>query len=122
MSQQATIQRKPITRTRTISRWPVILLIGFYLWVSPVEFGLAAGTDKDWPNVGGDKGCSRYSELAQINRKNVKSLQVAWTYHTGDAGKGTTIECTPIVIGNVMYATTAASKVVALDGDSGCER
>src|SRR5207302_1910316 len=29
---------------------------------------------------------------------------------------------TPIVIGGVMFLTTAGSKVVALDADSGCER
>src|SRR5206468_1279086 len=45
----------------------------------------------------------------------------AWTYHTGDAAKGTTIECTPIVIERVMFLTTAGSKVVALDAANGCE-
>src|SRR5256885_13657809 len=73
------------------------------------------GTDHDWPNVGGDKGCTRYSSLDQITRKNVNHLQVAWTYHTGDAGKATTIECTPIVVGGLMFLTTAGSKVAALD-------
>ena len=71
--------------------------------------------------MGGDKGCQRYSKLDQINRRNVARLQVAWTYHTGDAGKGTTIECTPIVIGGVMFVTTPNSKVVALDAASGTE-
>src|SRR5206468_2725226 len=31
----------------------------------------------------------------------------------------TTIECTPIVIGGVMYLTTVGSKVVALEADTG---
>src|SRR6185436_12099829 len=57
----------------------------------------------------------------QINRKNVDRLQVIWTYHTCDAGKGTTIECTPIVIGGTLYLTTPASKVVALEADTGRE-
>src|SRR5690349_12709168 len=78
-----------------------------------------ASTDQDWPNVGSDKGSMRYSTLKQINRGNIKTLQPAWTYHTGDAGKGTTIECTPIVIHGVMFLTTVASKVVALDADTG---
>jgi quinoprotein glucose dehydrogenase len=80
--------------------------------------------DIEWPTVGGDKGCTRYSALDQINRSNVSSLQVAWTYHTGDAGSGnsTTIECTPIMIGGVMFITTATSKVVALDAGTGRER
>src|SRR4051812_4559301 len=69
----------------------------------------------DWPNAGNDKGGQRYSTLAQINRDNVKTLSIAWTYHTKDAGTGTTIECTPLVIDGVMYVTTVLSKVVALD-------
>jgi quinoprotein glucose dehydrogenase len=80
----------------------------------------AAG--QDWPAVGGDKGGLRYSSLDQINRRNVSQLKVAWTYHTGDAGKATTIECTPLVIGGIMYVTTAASKVVALDAATCTER
>ncbi len=89
-----------------------------------VLLGLTASwaKDKAWPNVGGDPGCSRYSTLDQINRNNVNTLEVAWTYHSGDAGNGTTIECTPIVIGNVMYVTTPRSKVVALEADKGCEK
>src|SRR5262249_20630639 len=77
----------------------------------------------DWPNTGNDKGATRYSTLKQINRENVKNLKVAWTYNTGDAGRGasTTIECTPIVVNGVMYITTVRSKVVALDAATGRE-
>jgi quinoprotein glucose dehydrogenase len=83
-----------------------------------------AKANQDWPNVGNDQGGMRYSRRDQINRKNIGQLQTAWTYHTGDAarGNGSTIECTPIVIDGVMYLTTAKSKVVALDADTGCER
>jgi quinoprotein glucose dehydrogenase len=78
----------------------------------------------DWPNVGNDKGGTRYARLRQINTGNVSGLEVAWTYHTGDGGSGnsTTIECTPIVIDQVMYVTTAKTKVVALDAGTGQEK
>ena len=49
----------------------------------------------------------------------MKKLEVAWTYHTGDAGATTTIECTPVVADGRMFVTTAAGKVVALDPASG---
>jgi quinoprotein glucose dehydrogenase len=75
--------------------------------------------DHYWSSVGGDKGCQRYSPLKQINRENVSRLEVAWTWHAGDAGPATTIECTPIVIAGVMYVTTAKSAVAALDAASG---
>jgi quinoprotein glucose dehydrogenase len=75
----------------------------------------------NWQNVRGDAGGMRHSPLTQISRENVKQLQVAWTYHTGDAqpGRRSTIECTPVVVDGVMYITTVKSKVVALDAATG---
>lgn len=75
----------------------------------------------DWPDVGYDKAGTRYSPLTQINRENVAQLKVAWTWHTGDAGTGTTIECTPIVADGRMFVTTVTSRVVALDPATGRE-
>jgi quinoprotein glucose dehydrogenase len=77
----------------------------------------------DWPRVGNDPGCMRYSSLAQINRENVTRLKPAWTYHTGElVGRtGKTIECTPIVIDGVMYLTTGYLRVVALNAATGEE-
>jgi quinoprotein glucose dehydrogenase len=90
--------------------------------VSALNLGWPFTTkEQDWPNVGGDKGNTRYSSLKQINRKTVSGLKVAWRYHTGDAGKGTTIECTPIMIGGRLFLTTVTSKVVALEADTGRE-
>ena len=34
----------------------------------------------DWPVYGGDSGSMRYSSLKQINRTNVRQLQVTWSY------------------------------------------
>jgi quinoprotein glucose dehydrogenase len=82
-------------------------------------FLVTQAPSQDWPNVGNDKGGMRYSTLAQINRKTVKGLKVAWIYHTGEATTKTTIECTPIVIDGVMYVTTAQLKVVALNAATG---
>ena len=79
----------------------------------------ACAADVNWPNVGNDKGGMRYSTLDQINRQTVSDLKVAWTYHTGDAGEGTTIECTPLGIDGVMYITTVRTKVLALDASNG---
>ena len=85
------------------------------------ELPRSRGKRTDWPNVGNDKGGMRYTELKQINTGNVKDLQVAWTYHTGDAGSGTTIECTPIVVNGIMYVTTVQAKIVALNPATGQE-
>jgi quinoprotein glucose dehydrogenase len=88
--------------------------------------GRAAGEaphNVDWPRVGNDPGCSRYSELDQINRQNVTRLKPTWTYHSREleGRRGKTIECTPIVLDGVMYITTAYLRVVALDAATGRE-
>ncbi len=80
---------------------------------------------QEWPHYGGDLGGTKYSPLAEINRQNVKSLRVAWIFHTGDVSDGTTynflstFECTPLVVDGVMYLTTPFSRVVALDPETG---
>ena len=77
----------------------------------------------EWRWYAADAGASHYSPLAQITPANAARLRIAWTYHSGDAGTGarTTNECTPIVVDGVLYATTPALKVVALDPASGRE-
>jgi quinoprotein glucose dehydrogenase len=76
--------------------------------------------DSDWRVTGGDPGNSRYSPLAQINRQNVASLRVAWTYRTGDAPAGhSEIQATPVVVDGVLYTTTPALALVALRAETG---
>lgn len=80
---------------------------------------VSARRSRDWPHVGNDPGRTRFSPLKQINKRNVATLQVAWTFHTRDAGNGSTIECTPIIVGGVMYLTTPRLRIVALDAATG---
>ena len=75
---------------------------------------------RTWGRSHGDSGSRRYSALAQVNRGNVKQLQVAWTYHSGD-GSGN-IQCNPIVVEGVMYAPTVGRAIVAVDAVTGKEK
>ena len=79
--------------------------------------------DRGWPAHGGDPGHQQYSPLAQIHRGNVTSLQVAWTYRSGGASpeNRSQIQCNPIVVGGVLYATSPAIRVFALDAATGRE-
>lgn len=76
-----------------------------------------------WQVYSGDSEGTKYSALNQINKKNVKNLQIAWTYHTGDMRitPRTTIECNPIIVGEKMFIISPGLKVIALDADSGDE-
>ena len=77
----------------------------------------------DWPVTGGEAANTRYSPLTQIDRANVASLRVAWTYHSGDLPAGQPqIQATPIVVGGTLYTTTPALAVVALRADNGALR
>jgi quinoprotein glucose dehydrogenase len=75
-----------------------------------------ASEQRDWPVYGGAPENNRYSSLAQINRENVKQLQVAWSFDTGEPGG---LQTSPIIVGGVLYAYTPSQKVIALDAATG---
>jgi quinoprotein glucose dehydrogenase len=81
-----------------------------------------------WPAYGGDAGGMRYSSLAQITPANVARLRIAWTYRTGETGRGvadwkrSAFEATPILFEGTLYLTTSGTNVVALDAASGTLR
>lgn len=70
----------------------------------------------EWPVYGGQAAQDHYSPLTQINRKNVKKLQVAWTFDTGEKGG---FQSSPIVVGGTLYSYTPSQKVIALDASTG---
>ncbi len=74
---------------------------------------------RSWQVYGGGSDSIRYSNLDQINRRNVDKLEVAWTYDTGDAFEGSEMQCNPIVVNGALYATTPRLRVVALDAATG---
>ncbi|MEM1248095.1 MAG: PQQ-binding-like beta-propeller repeat protein [Acidobacteriota bacterium] len=78
--------------------------------------------DRDWPAYLGDNGSSQSSPLQQIDRSNVGALEVAWTYRSGDATEGRSqVQCNPLVLGGVLYGTSAGLKLFALDAATGEE-
>lgn len=70
----------------------------------------------DWPVYGGTPENNHFSSLTQINRKNVKRLQVAWTFDTEESGG---LQTSPIVVDGVLYGLTPSQKVFALNAATG---
>jgi len=79
--------------------------------------------EREWRTHGGNPGHTQHSPLAQIDHTNVQRLRVAWTYHAGDARADgrSQIQCNPIVVDGVLYATSPGLKAFALDAASGRE-
>jgi len=105
-----------------LSRQNAIVLFAMCVVSACVPTMLARGPDNsDWRVTGNDPGNSRYAELGQIDRQNVKRLAVAWTYHTGEGEQGGQIQATPIIVNGVLYSTSGAGKAFALRAATGIE-
>jgi quinoprotein glucose dehydrogenase len=83
-----------------------------------------SSSNAGWRAHGGDWAHTQYSPLSQIDRSNVRELKVAWTYRTGDAraDNRSQIQCNPIVVHGILYATSPQLKVFALDAATGGHR
>jgi len=86
-----------------------------FLAVAAIPSGAGAAY-RGWPAYGGGPEQMRYSRLAQINRTNVKQLEVAWTYDTGEPGA---MQTQPTVIGDVLYGYTPRHKAFAVNAATG---
>ena len=90
--------------------------------------GSPAGQENgDWIAYGRDAGGERFSPLDGIKRENVASLEVAWTFRTGDAyqpkdSRPTAFEATPLHVDGTLYLSTPLGRVIALDPVTGLQR
>jgi glucose dehydrogenase len=82
-------------------------------------FGACFGSAQaptDWPVYNGGGNGDHYSPLTQINRANVRTLRLAWTFDTGEKGG---MQTNPLIVGGTLYGYTPSTKVVALDALTG---
>src|SRR6202035_1652915 len=71
---------------------------------------------QDWAAYGGNQEKTHYSPLIQINKSNVKQLEVAWSYDTAEAGG---LQTSPIEIAGILYGISPSQKIFALDAATG---
>ncbi len=84
-----------------------------------VELALALLMAQRWDSYHGGPANTKYVEATRITPANVSKLEVAWQFESGDAFQGSEIQCNPIVVDGVLYATTPRLRVVALDAGNG---
>jgi alcohol dehydrogenase (cytochrome c) len=75
-------------------------------------------TPDSWPIYHGDYSGRRYSTLAKINDKNVKSMTLAWVWRAGNVQGG--LKATPIEVDGVLYYS-APDHAWAIDARTGRE-
>lgn len=96
-----------------------------YVLIATIVASLLSCTERSpytqWSVYRGHPDQSAYSAHDQVNRENVHQLEVAWTFHTGDADEGnwSTIQCNPIIIDGTMYVTSPKLKLFALNAATG---
>lgn len=80
----------------------------------------AASGAREWRSYLND---GQHTPLAQIDRSNVGELRVAWEYAAGGVTPGapTQIQCNPLVVEGVLYATSPTLRAFALDAATGAE-
>lgn len=77
----------------------------------------ASGTNIDWLRFGNTTDNTRYAQINQINASNVSQLGLAWTQSEGP--KFSTFETDPVVVNGIMYYTTNADQVRAVNAATG---
>ncbi len=100
---------------------PAIFLFSIYLLSSCSS---SDSSYNSWKIYGGNKENTHYSSLIQIDTNNVQQLQIAWTYHTGDADTAnhSQIQCNPIIIDSTLYGTSPLMKLFAINATNGKQK
>ena len=80
-----------------------------------IAVGRSAADDKWWRDYAGGPDNSRYFPSKNINKGNVDTLAVAWTYPFGETGFN------PIVVRGVIYGRGRNGAIVALEAATGKE-
>ena len=81
----------------------------------------------EWPYVGGDQAHTKYSTADDITAANVDQLEIAWEWEPNEmpmpelGARPSSFQATPIMIGNVLYVSTAYNRVAAIDAETGAE-
>jgi quinoprotein glucose dehydrogenase len=82
-----------------------------------------------WEHWGGDRGGTRFSQLATITPANVGNLVRAWQFRTGDldtrppeAMARTKFQATPLFVENSVIFCSPFNEVIALDPGTGAQK
>lgn len=82
-----------------------------------------ASPDNRWTHYGRTASSTHYAPFDQITLENVSSLEVAWTFQTGESNNpGSEYQAIPTQIGDTLYMCTPHNRVFALNAETGEQR
>lgn len=107
-----------------------LIRLGLLLWVCALANGCVdqavptteAERYTNWSSYLGDEGRRHYSSLSQVDSSNLEQLEVAWTYHSGDASAKTRVQCNPLYADGSIFVVTAGLSLACLDASTGTEQ
>lgn len=80
----------------------------------------------NWTSYASDHFSSKYSPLDQINKENVKDLEVKWTWESPDNALKeqfkfpvSIYQATPLAINGILYVSSSTAIVSAINGSTG---
>ena len=80
----------------------------------------------NWTSYASDQFSSKYSPLDQINKENVKDIEVKWTWESPDNELKeqfkfpvSIYQVTPIAINGILYVSSSTAIVSAINGSTG---
>jgi len=77
---------------------------------------------KNWHRSNGNNSSTKYSSLKQINRDNVKNLEIAWKYQSLEKPKSVlNVETNPIIVGDKMFVPTVDNHLLSINAKTGIE-
>ena len=103
-------------KTIAVTGFLLLMPVTVFCFSALAQSSSAESRNRDWPVYGGALEGGHYSPLTQINKSNVKQLQVAWTFDTEETGG---LQTSPIVVNGVLYGLSPSQKIFALDAATG---
>ena len=103
-------------KTLAVAGLLLLMPVTVFSFSALAQSSSAESKNRDWPVYGGAVEGGHYSPLTQINKLNVKQLQVAWTFDTEETGG---LQTSPIVVKGVLYGLSPSQKIFALDAATG---
>jgi quinoprotein glucose dehydrogenase len=120
------LSQSPLFRTAPLAAVALCgsLLLALSVQTKKVRYPLSKSQQqayKEWKVYGGGGENIKYSALDQIDTGNVKNLQVAWVYSSGEASSTnrTDMKVNPLIVDGLLYGLNPQLRLFALDAATG---